>query len=346
MLAKIKNKVELELDSCLSAINREYSLSSVSPLLSEGIKEFALRKGKRIRPVLFVIGYLGFAGKQAPGLYTSAVSFELLHDFLLIHDDIIDKSNTRRGKPSMHAMFNRYLGAYKDIKCSGEDLAIAAGDIMFAMSIRSFLSIKETAQRKEKALKKFIATAISTAAGEFLELLCGLKSLDRIKKADIYRIYDLKTADYTFASPLGIGAVLAGANQSQIDKLFEYGRYLGRAFQIKDDILGIFGEENKIGKSVLTDLQEAKKTILIWYAYQNSGQKNKTSIKRILSRQKVDKNDLWKMRSLIVESGALDYAKEEISLCIKEAQSLYASLKMYRDYKNMLSDFSQEILQL
>jgi geranylgeranyl diphosphate synthase type I len=346
MFLEIKNKVEQELLSSLSALNKLYSLSSISSLLFEKIKEFALRNGKRVRPILFVIGYLGFAKKTAPGLYRGAISFELLHDFFLVHDDIIDKSDTRRGRPSMHAMLNKYLSGYHHIKFNGEDLTIVTGDIMYAMSLNSFLSIKEKTERKERALKKFIAMAVCTASGEFMELLYGLKNIDKIKKTDIYKIYDFKTANYTFASPLTIGATLAGAKQIQIDRLFEYGKYLGRAFQIKDDILGIFGEENKIGKSNLTDLKEAKKTILIWYAYQNSNQINKSSIKRILSKPKVNKTDLRKMRRLIVASGALDYAKKEISLFIKKAQSLNASIKMRTKYKDMLSDFSQEILKL
>ena len=114
MLNKIKNKLESELVEYLRDLNKSYSLNAISPLMFQSIKEFASRKGKRVRPTLFIIGYLGFAKKIAPGLYKSALSLELLHDFLIVHDDIIDKSDLRRGKPSMHNVFNKYLKKYKN----------------------------------------------------------------------------------------------------------------------------------------------------------------------------------------------------------------------------------------
>src|SRR4030042_1567895 len=106
MIKGIKNRIEKNLKSYIGDLDKLYSLSRISPLLAKNIKEFVLREGKRVRPILFIIGYLAYAKKQAPFLYRSAVSIELLHDFMLIHDDIIDKSDTRRGKPSLHKKLN------------------------------------------------------------------------------------------------------------------------------------------------------------------------------------------------------------------------------------------------
>ena len=343
---KIKNRIEQELREYVCNLGRSYALRKIPPILFKNIRNFVSRKGKRLRPILFVVGYLGFAKKPAPGLYTSALSLELLHDFMLVHDDIIDKSDTRRGKPSMHKMLANYLANYKNIKFNGQDLAIVLGDVMYAMAIHAFLSIKENMERKEKALRKFIEAAIFTGSGEFIELLFGIKDVAKITKQDIYKIYDLKTAYYTFATPLSTGAILAGASQNEIERLFQYGTYVGRAFQIKDDILGIFGDEDKIGKSTLTDLQEAKKTILIWYVYNNSTPKDKLSIKRILSKEKVNKPDLLKVRNIILSSGSLDYAKGELSNLIKKAQAILASSEMNAKYKSLLYEYSQEILIL
>jgi len=346
MFLKIKKRVEFELTMYIRDANKLYSLNRISPVLFRTIKDFVSREGKRIRPILFVVGYRGFAKKIAPGLYRSAVSIELMHDFMLVHDDIIDKSLTRRGKPSMHAMLESYLKGNQGIKFNGKDLAIVVGDVIYAMSIQAFLSVKENRQRKEEALKKLIDAAMYTGSGEFIELLCGLKNMNKIKKSDIYKIYDFKTANYTFASPLAIGAILGGAALPEVDRLFKYGLYLGRAFQIKDDILGMFSEEKTIGKSNLTDLQEAKKTLLIWYAYNNSNKKVKLAIDKILSKRNVGKSDLLRMRGLITESGALDYAKNEISYFIKKANNLITYSKMRPQYKNMLSNYCREILQL
>lgn len=346
MLNKIKNRLKKELPCLIGDLNRQYSLNKISPLLYQSIREFILRKGKRARPLLFIAGYLGFAKKAAKGLYRSALSLELLHDFMLVHDDIIDKSATRRGKPALHVLLNRYLKKYGRRKFSGEDLSIVLGDVLYAMSLRAFLDIQADPQDKERALKKFISAALYTGSGEFIELLYGLKDIDKIKKEEIYKIYDLKTAHYTFASPLAIGATLAGAAKRETDKLSRYGLYLGRAFQIKDDILGIFSSQRQTGKSDLADLKEAKKTILIWQAYHASGSQDKRIIKNTLAKQKAGKSDLLKIRRIIKKSGALDYAADEIKRFMQKACAILKTSGLSGPYKKILEKYAQEILKL
>jgi geranylgeranyl diphosphate synthase, type I len=344
MFDKIKIRIERELSDFSRKLSKAYSLDKISPLLAKNIRGFITRGGKRARPVLFVTGYLGFAKKEAPGLYRSALSIELLHDFMLIHDDIIDKSDTRRGKPSFHKLLDVYLEGTKNIKFNGQDLAIVAGDVLYAMAIDTFLSIKEAPQRKEKALKKFIEAAIYTGSGEFIELLYGIKDIKNVTMADIYKIYGFKTAHYTFACPLSIGAILAGAPQSQIDIISRYGAYLGNAFQIKDDLLGMFGEEKDIGKSPLVDLQEAKRTILIWYAWRNSPVKGKQAIRRIMSKSEIRRSDLLEMRRIITLSGSRDFAQKEISRLLKASLALINTSKMRPEYKASLEDYAKKIL--
>jgi geranylgeranyl diphosphate synthase type I len=346
LTAAIKNRIEKSLKQFIRQVDRQYSLSKLSPVLFNNIQDFVLRDGKRIRPLLFVIGYLGFSKKAAPHLYTCALSFELLHDFTLIHDDIIDKSETRRGKPSVHTMLNHYLLRFKKIKFNGQDLAIVIGDILYAIAIHAFLSIKEDMQRKEQALKKFIETTIYTGAGEFNELLYAAENIETITIDDIYKIYDFKTAYYSFASPLIIGAELAGAPKKQLSKLSRYGMYLGRAFQIKDDILGMFASEKAIGKSVLSDLQEAKKTILVWYAYRNSTDKVRKTIQKILSKEHISYSDLRTMKHIIIASKALDFAKNEIDSLIYKTQRVTDSLSIKDRYRDLLNLYALKLLQV
>jgi geranylgeranyl diphosphate synthase, type I len=346
MFHKIKNKIDKELLAFVRNLNSRYSLKAISPILYESIKDFVLRDGKRIRPILFITGYLGYSKKTARNLYESAIAIELLHDFLLVHDDIVDKSPTRRGKPSMHVMFQRYLDANKSekIKFSGEDLSIVTGDIMYAMAIDTFLSIKEKHERKENALRHFIKAAAYTGAGEFIELLSGIKSLKDTTKADIYKIYDYKTAHYTFSAPLSIGAILAGANTNQVKTLTKYGIALGRAFQIKDDIIGIFGNEKKIGKSTLSDLQEAKKTLPLWHCYHNSNRNDKKTIEKILSKKQVTRSDLQIVKLLIQKTNTLAYTQAEIEKLNKHAQKLLALLSLKKPFKEALINYSRKII--
>jgi geranylgeranyl diphosphate synthase type I len=346
MFLEIKNRVEKELANFIRNLDKSYSLSKISPLLYRTIKDFISREGKRIRPAFFIIGYLGFAKKTPAGLYRTALSLELLHDFMLVHDDIIDKSIMRRGKPSVHAALNQYLSKRRNLKFNGQDLSIVIGDIIYAMAIYAFLSVREDPYRKEMALKKLTEAAFYTGSGEFIELMFGLKNIDEITLNNIYSIYDLKTANYTFATPLSMGATLAGAKKSEADRLFRYGIYLGRAFQIKDDCLGIFGSQDKIGKSSLTDLKEAKKTILIWHAYRHSKRQDKLVIKNILSKKKVGKNDLFRVRKILSSCQALKFASDEINTLIKKAESINRKSTMRPEYRNALNAYARRLLSL
>ncbi|MCF7871266.1 MAG: polyprenyl synthetase family protein [Candidatus Omnitrophica bacterium] len=344
MFLKIKKEIDNNLSAFIVQLNKKYSLSSLSPILFEKIKDFSLREGKRIRPILFITGYKGYKNKTVSGLYQSALSIELLHNFMLVHDDIIDKSGTRRGKPSMHAMFDNYLKKSKQTKFNGSDLSIVVGDIIYALAIDAFLSINEDFQLKEKALHNFIKAAVFTGSGEFIELINGIKPLDELKKSDIYKIYDYKTAFYTFSCPLSTGAILAGVKGKELDKINAYGRYLGRAFQIKDDILGIFGDEKKTGKSQISDLQEAKKTLLIFYAYNKSPKKQRGKIKNLFSKKQINKTDLTLIQSLILQSNALDLAKKDIEGLIKQSQAILDTLSMKKSYKKALTGYFLPLL--
>lgn len=346
MFLKIKIRIEKELRDYARGINKTYSLNKLSPILFKSIKEFILRDGKRVRPILFCIGYFGFSQKNPPGVYRSALSLELLHGFLLVHDDIIDKSRIRRGKPSMHILLNRYVCQNKKAKFNGEDLAIVAGDVIYAMALDSFLAIKEDALRKEAALKKLIQSALYTGSGEFIELFLGIKPIEDVTQEDIYKIYDYKTANYTFASPLTIGATLAGAKINQIKKLYSYGMLLGRAFQIKDDIIGIFGKEKETGKSNITDIKEAKRTLLIWHAFNHVNRKDKRIIKKIMGGKFTRNAELIKIRKIITESGALTYARNQIKSLYSKALNQINNLDMHKRYKEALDNFSQEILKI
>jgi geranylgeranyl diphosphate synthase type I len=344
MIGEIKNKIEKSLFQYIKDLDKRYSLTAISPVLAGAMKDFLSRPGKRIRPMFFVLGFKAFSKKQAKGLYTSCLSIELLHDFMLVHDDIIDKSRLRRGRPSMHELFNIFLKGKGNIKFSGEDLSIVAGDMIYAMALDAFLEVDVRPEFKEEALKKLIRAVFLTGCGEFIELLSGIKDIGGISEKEIYKIYDYKTAYYTFAAPLSIGATLAGAPSAEREKLLRYGLFLGRAFQIQDDILGIFGNEAKIGKSTLTDLQEAKKTILIRQAYKSSSANKRAAIKKVLSKSKVNMSDLSKIKEIVVSSGSLDYAEKEISNLINKSDKIIDSLHIKKTFKHLLKTFSHKTL--
>ena len=242
MISTFIKKINVGLKEIFEDANRRYRLRLVSDDLFRSSKEFVLRKGKRIRPLLFVLSYKGYTPRRSYGesrLFKSAASIELLHDYMLIHDDVIDNSDLRRGKPTLHKMFDRRVKT-PDNKKIGTSLAIVAGDIVFALAIEAFLFVQENMDRKEKALKQLVETAAYTGAGEFIDIVFGHKAIDRLSEKDIFLNYTLKTAKYTFECPLLMGAILAGAKSRELKKLSRLGLLAGKAFQIYDDFLDLF----------------------------------------------------------------------------------------------------------
>ncbi len=338
MLTKLRQHIDISLVESLEQVKKRYGLQAIDPLLFESIKEYTLRKGKRIRPLLLVLSYLGYkpgSSRPTKAIYHASTCMELLHNFMLIHDDIIDRASLRRGKPTLHRLLRRAAPA-PDRDKMGADLSIIAGDIVYALAIDAFLAIKEEPVRKEKALKHFIQTAVFTAMGEYIDIIFGARKVQRISEEDVFLNYTLKTACYTFECPLVVGAILAGAPQKDIDSLSDFGIRVGQAFQIQDDILGIYGSQKAIGKSILSDIAESKKTLLICHAYRQLKSKRRKDFLHVFSKRKKSYRDLVAIRKMLNESGSLAYSIEKTKRLLEEAQSISMSLKVRKKFKKTI----------
>ena len=340
MIERYRQLIEKSLSSFMDKIKRDYKLHLVNPLLYESIREFSLRQGKRIRPLLLILSYKGYCpeGKKIPpSLYNASTCIELLHNFMLIHDDIIDRSHLRRGKPTLHKILGRIIRT-KDQEKLGYDLGIIAGDIIYALAIDAFLAIREAPQRKERALKYFVQTAAFTAMGEFIDTVHSVEGLHKVKEKDVFLNYTLKTARYTFDCPLVTGAILAGADKADIKQLSRLGILIGQAFQIQDDIIGIFDSEKNIGKSILSDLAESKKTILVCHAYRRLNPHARKSFTTFFNKPTKTYQDLVTIRKLFLKTGSLTYSLKEVEIRILKSLRILQSLKMKPQYKNIITE--------
>jgi len=338
MIEQIRKNIDKSLASFLDTVKKDYKLHLVSPLLFESIREFTLREGKRLRPLLLILTYKGYspsAQKISRKLYNASTCMEFLHNFMLIHDDIIDRSDLRRGRPTMHKILAHTVKTPDPDKL-GIDLGIIAGDIVYALAIDAFLSINEPSERKERALKYFIQTAAFTAMGEFIDTVSGVKDIQDVDEKEVFLNYTLKTARYTFDCPMVTGAILAGAKSSEIKKISRFGILIGQAFQIQDDIIGIFETEANIGKSILSDLAEGKKTLLVTHAFGVLRGKEKAEFLKIFTKKTKTLKDLETVKKIFVESGSLIYALTAIQTRLSEAQKILSALKMNEKYRNLL----------
>ena len=338
MIEQIRKNIDKSLASFLDTVKKDYKLHLVSPLLFESIREFTLREGKRLRPLLLVLTYKGYAApakKISRKLYNASTCMEFLHNFMLIHDDIIDRSDLRRGKPTMHKILERTVKSNDPDKL-GIDLGIIAGDIVYALAIDAFLSIDEPSERKERALKYFIQTAAFTAMGEFIDTVSGVKPVEDVDEKEVFLNYTLKTARYTFDCPMVTGAILAGANNKEIKNISRFGILIGQAFQIQDDIIGIFEEEANIGKSILSDLAEGKKTLLVTHAFSVLRGDAKKEFLNIFNKKTKTLKDLETVKKIFVKAKSLDYALKAIHVRLNEAQKILNSLDMNEEYRRLL----------
>ncbi len=189
------------------------------------LKEYSLRPAKRLRPVLVNLGYALAGGEGKKKILVTSIFIELIHNYLLIHDDILDQDKLRRGKKTLHLLH-------------GEDMAICAGDLACALAYEILSSAKFPFDCRIRALEKLNRALYFTGYGQMLELELRRKkkSGKKISKNEVLDIYRHKTAFYTFVCPLQVGASLAGADDLFLKKIEKFALPLGIAFQIQDDI--------------------------------------------------------------------------------------------------------------
>lgn len=284
--------------------------------LYKNLEDFG-QGGKALRPFLVYLGYKTFGGRRIKKIMPICLAYELLHDFLLIHDDIIDKSDVRRGKPTIHKRYEKFFGEHY-----GQSQAIILGDIACFEALRLINSAPFGEEIARKAWDKIVQTLLETAYGEALDVEYSYK---KASLSAIWQVADLKSARYTFVGPLSVGAILAGADDRRLDAIGRFGQSLGLAYQLHDDILGVFQDEKISGKSALSDLSEGKNTVLIYKTRQLVMGRDRSVLAVLWGKRQATERDLETVCAIIKRSGALKWVQDEKQRLASEAQSLIKS---------------------
>jgi len=295
------------------------------------IRDYTLSGGKRIRPAFLYYGYLATGGKEYGKILKISIAGELLNSFALIHDDIIDKDTSRRGVATIHERYKKIANQYNPTKNGahfGNSMAIISGDMANSMAHDVILNSNFKNNVKLKCLKKLEKIIFSTCSGEMLDVFMSYQ--DKTTEKQILKMYEEKTARYTFEGPIHFGCILAEANKSYLDLFSKYALPLGKAFQIKDDILGIFGNEKEIGKTIGSDITEGKKTLLVLKALEKGNSKQKKFIKQCLNKKNISQKEIEAFRKVIRETGSLEYSENLAKRFASEALGALAKI----DFKN------------
>ena len=287
----------------------------------KSIKKFTTAGGKRLRPALLYYSYLAGGGRRKMAVKKASLSIELIHSFLLIHDDIMDQDDRRHGVDTINKKYEKISQRYfknKDHKHFGEAIAIVVGDLCFTMANKVLFQADFKPEIILKALNKLQDIVYEVIPGQIRDIQVSFKG--SATEREIMKIQEAKTAHYTFNGPIQLGCILAENQDKEMLKHFtKYSLALGKAFQIRDDILGIFGSEKKLGKPVGSDIVEGKRTLLTNYVMKNGTKKEIAVIEKLLGKKKINSRELNLFREIIKNSGSLDYSQKRGEEMVTEA---------------------------
>jgi geranylgeranyl diphosphate synthase type I len=304
----------------------------------------ALAGGKRLRAAFCYWGWRGAGGPDSKEILTAAASLELLHASALVHDDVLDDSDTRRGRPTVHKVFaQRHLtggwrGSPEDF---GAGAAILIGDLLLVWTDEMLYTsgLPAAALSRGRPVLDLMRTELMT--GQYLDVLEQAAGHGTVEGA--LRVVRYKTAKYTIERPLHLGAALAGPDNADPALAFSYTGYgmpLGVAFQLRDDILGVFGDPAQTGKPAGDDIREGKRTVLVAIARQNATQAQADAIGRLLGNPAIDEAGVTEFRDLLIETGALAESELMIDRCVSEALTALETAPVTAEAKAALAELA------
>ncbi|WP_214320371.1 polyprenyl synthetase family protein [Nonomuraea sediminis] len=304
------------------------------------LREFILGDGKRIRPLLCYWGWVGAGGADCAELISAAASLELCHAGLLIHDDIMDASEVRRGRPTVHrALAGMHAGPAAN--AFGRAAAILMGVLALGWSDELFATSGVEPHRLRRGHELFTAMRTEVIAGQYLDVMSQTGADTTVDRA--YTVIRYKTAKYTVERPLQIGGALAGGDEELLEAYSSFGVPLGEAFQLRDDILGMFGDPEVTGKSALDDLREGKQTVLIAYATRYGSRAETEHLRAWLGDPKLTETVADELRQIVVDTGALAQVEQMIDERAGTALSALADARITAEAAAALTELADRI---
>lgn len=329
-------------------ITEAKKLSSSLAQYYQNLRDYVMRGGKRLRPVLVAAGYKAIREKlEVKDLYRTACSVEILHNGSLLHDDLIDHDETRRGGPTFHALYrDLYAKASKNSEKArdfGSAMAIIGGDTLLNMGADAIGSSNLDPKVAVQCLRYYQQAYQTLGDGVLLETNM---THERDTTAEAYlQMVRMKTA-VLFENSLQIGATIARGTQSQISGLRDFGMKVGQAFQMQDDILGSFGDESVTGKAVDSDIREGKKTMLVIESYRRGSAEQKKTLDGLLGMKDIAPKQVEQVKSAFRDSGALKATQETMEkLLVAGQKALDTNPPLTPKYKAFLISLSHFIVE-
>ena len=302
------------------ARERRVAPASVRPYLDVN-REFTLRGGKRFRAILVLAGYHLATGRDPRPALGAAAALEHFQSWMLIHDDIIDHAEQRRGGPAVHralAELHRREGRIGVSEDYGVGLGITLGDVEEPNTVQSLLEAPVPTAARLRALAEYVRMTRWTAYGQLLDIRNSTLDPGAVSERDVLDVHKFKSAIYTVAAPLKIGALLGGSRPSRLTDLEAIAIDLGIAFQLRDDVLGAGFDGGQSGKSA-NDLIEGKRTLLVVRAWRSGPESVRDRLRAVLGRPEASATDVEAARDALRASGSLQYSERRIAALTRRA---------------------------
>lgn len=325
LLETVRRRVDARLPQWLSPkLAAANAVSAEVGAVAECLGGLAMRGGKRMRPALLAAAYEAFGGEGAlEVLDLPMVAIELLQVYLLVHDDWMDDDPVRRGGPAVHVMLRERLGS----KQLGDAAAILAGDLASGFAQDALLATPLPAERVLRAARAYATLQEEVVSGQLAEMQATAKgTLSRSPAPTVETIHALKTASYTVTGPLAIGALLAGADDHAAARLGLFGRPLGVAFQLRDDLLGIFGDPSATGKPVWNDIRQGKRTALV--TEMRGDAKAEALLARVLGNAEAPDAEVEEVVRAMESTGARARVEARVQELVAEARRALEALAL------------------
>ncbi|MDQ2958702.1 MAG: polyprenyl synthetase family protein [Actinomycetota bacterium] len=315
-------------------------------LLADAVRAAVLAGGKRLRPTFAYWGWrcvqpAGLAGEAE--LVRAAASLELLQACALVHDDVMDSSATRRGQPAAHVRFgaiHREHGWPGSPETFGRSGAILLGDVLLSWAEEMFtgaISLLPPA-RAAAAERQFDLMRTEVVAGQFLDVLAQTRGA--FDPDEALRVIHYKTSKYTVQRPLLLGAEAAGAGPVALDRLASYGYALGEAYQLRDDLLGVFGDPAETGKPAGDDLREGKRTLLVALAAQSADAGQRQLLESGVGNPALTEDQVGELRAMLRATGARDQVERRIAERSAAAADCLAGSELRPDARQALLELA------
>ena len=280
--------------------------SELNPV-ADSLGHFLLDSGKRLRPLFATIGFLGAGGELTPQIIRAAASLELVHVCALIHDDVMDASDTRRGAPAIHKQFE-YLHRAEKLHGSSEQFGVASaillGDLALIWAAKALHESGAAAELILRSLPFYDEMRVELMAGQYLDVYEQALASESVERS--LKVARFKSGKYSIERPLHFGASLAPGYSPEIIATYsDYGLPLGEAFQLRDDVIGVFGDPEKTGKPAGDDLREGKRTVLVATTLSRATAAQRSQFLELFGRKELDIDHINTLRAVIVDTGAL-----------------------------------------